>query len=95
MPTITYAGVKYTQIRHAIKCVNCKETVESKDLHDFKYCSCGNVGVDGGISDGNRILGDLTHMQDRSMYYAIVKKKRVWLPEYAIEQIFKNRQLKH
>jgi hypothetical protein len=80
MPSIVYAGVKYTQIRHAIKCRKCLETIESKDIHDFKYCSCGAVGIDGGISDGNRILGNLSDIENRSMYCAFVQEKKIWLP---------------
>ena len=45
MPSIVYAGVRYTQTA---------------------------VGIDGGISDGNRILGNLSDIEDRSMYCAIV-----------------------
>uniref|UniRef100_A0A6C0KBH4 Uncharacterized protein n=1 Tax=viral metagenome TaxID=1070528 RepID=A0A6C0KBH4_9ZZZZ len=52
-------------------------------------CSCGAVGIDGGISAGNRILGHLSDMEDRSMYCAIVDKKKVWLPQTAIEEYFK------
>jgi len=80
MPSIIYAGVKYTQVRHAVFCKKCLETIESKNIHDFKYCSCGSVGIDGGISDGNRILGNL--FENRSMYCAIVQKKKIWLPLY-------------
>ncbi|WP_438357810.1 DUF7695 domain-containing protein [Bacillus toyonensis] len=25
--------------------------IESKITHDFKYCSCGSVGVDGGLEN--------------------------------------------
>jgi hypothetical protein len=59
------------------------ETIESKHIHDFKYCSCHAVGIDGGISDGNRILGNLSDIEDRSMYCVIVKKKKIWLPQLA------------
>lgn len=76
MPSIVYAGLRYTQTRHAIYCKKCKETIESKHVHDFKLCSCKAVGIDGGISAGNRILGHLSDMEDRSMYCAIVQKKR-------------------
>ena len=68
MPSITYGGVKYIQTRHAIYCKKCKDTIESKFSHDFKFCSCGSVGIDGGISDGNRILGLLEDMEIRNMY---------------------------
>jgi hypothetical protein len=81
-----YGGVKYRKIRHAIHCKKCLETIESKDINDFKYCCCGAVGIDGGISDGNRILGDLSDMEDRSMYCVIVQKKKIWLPQSIIEE---------
>ena len=86
MSSIVYGGVKYRQIRHAIHCKKCFETIESKDINDFKYCSCGAVGIDGGISAGNRILGDLSDMEDRSMYCAVVQKKKIWLPQCIIEE---------
>ena len=66
----------------------CKETIESKYVHDFKLCSCKAVGIDGGISAGNRILGHLSDMEDRSMYCAIVQKKKIWLPPNVIEEHF-------
>jgi hypothetical protein len=64
------------------------ETIESKHVHDIKECSCGTVGIDGGISAGNRILGHLSDMEDRRMYCAIVGKKKIWLPQTAIEEQF-------
>jgi hypothetical protein len=51
-------------------------------------CSCKTVGIDGGISAGNRILGDLSDMENRSMYCAIVEKKKIWLPASIIEEQF-------
>lgn len=35
-------------IRNAIKCNHCGEVIESTHVHDFKWCSCGTVAVDGG-----------------------------------------------
>jgi len=93
MPSIVYGGTRYIQTRHAIYCKNCKDTIESKSHHDFKYCSCGKVGIDGGIGDGNRILGNLSDMEERSMYCAIVEKKKIWLPQIVIEERFE--QLKN
>ena len=78
MPSIVYGGLRYTQTRHAIQCKKCLETIESKHQHDFKYCSCRAVGIDGGIGAGNRILGNLSDMEDRSMYCAFVQKKKIW-----------------
>ena len=88
MPSIIYGGLRYTQTRHAIYCKKCKDTIESKHVHDFKYCSCKAVGIDGGISAGNRILGYLSDIEDRSMYRAIIEKKKVWLPQTVIEERF-------
>jgi hypothetical protein len=84
MPSITYAGVKYDQVRHAIYCKSCKTTVESKSTHDFKMCSCNSVGVDGGINPGNRIIGSPLIWEPRMMYIATVNNKKLWLPESEI-----------
>lgn len=35
-------------IKNAVKCNLCEEVIESVHRHDFKYCKCGNVAVDGG-----------------------------------------------
>ena len=72
--------MKYIQTRHAVRCKKCSDTIESFTEHDFKYCSCGAVGIDGGISDGNRILGNPSDIENRSIYCAIVQKKKIWLP---------------
>ena len=85
MPYIHYGGVKYMQVRHAIQCKKCLETIESNNIYDFKYCSCKAVAIDGGISDGNRIIGNLSDIENRSMYCAFVDKKRIWLPLFAIK----------
>jgi hypothetical protein len=90
IPSIIYGGVRYIQTRHAIQCKKCNETIESKHVHDFKLCSCKAVGVDGGISAGNHILGNLSDMENRSTYCAIVDKKKIWLPQSAIEDYFNN-----
>jgi len=88
MPSIVYNGIRYTQTRHAIQCKKCLDTIESKHEHDFKYCSCKAVGIDGGISAGNRILGNLTDIEYRSMYCAVIDKKKIWLPQSAIDEHF-------
>ena len=88
MPSIVYNGIRYTQTRHAIQCKKCLETIESKHRNDFKHCSCNAVGIDGGISAGNRIIGDITNIEYRSMYCAIIDKKKIWLPQAAIDEHF-------
>jgi hypothetical protein len=90
MPSIIYGGVKYTQCRHALYCKKCKDTIESKSDHDFQYCSCGAIGIDGGISYGNRILGNIEDMENRSMY----RYNNMWLPEEVILNNLKNKLYK-
>jgi len=88
MATIEYGGVTYKQVRHAVLCKKCKDTIESTYRHDFKYCSCGAVGIDGGIEAGNSILGNLEDMENRSMYKAVIENKILWLPEEIIKRQF-------
>ena len=35
-------------IKNAIRCKHCNEVIESMSVHDFKFCSCESVAVDGG-----------------------------------------------
>lgn len=35
-------------ITNKIKCKKCGQEIESKTVHDFKFCECGWVAVDGG-----------------------------------------------
>ena len=32
-----------------IKCRHCGDVIESTHTHDFKWCKCGMVAVDGGL----------------------------------------------
>lgn len=41
-------------IRNAIKCNHCGEVIESKSVHDFKWCTCETVFVDGGLEYARR-----------------------------------------
>src|SRR5688572_19181370 len=34
--------------RNSAKCGLCNVEVTSKHVHDFRWCDCGNVSVDGG-----------------------------------------------
>lgn len=35
-------------LHNRIKCNHCGEIIESYNVHDFKFCKCGTVAVDGG-----------------------------------------------
>ena len=32
-------------IRNAIRCKKCGDIIESKTVHDFKFCSCGSCAT--------------------------------------------------
>ena len=85
MPSLKYGGVIYSQVRHALRCKLCLDTIESKHINDFKMCSCGSVGIDGGIFPGNRIIGDCENIEPRSMYQASIREKKYWIPQEIIE----------
>ena len=37
-------------LKNQIRCKQCGEVLESTHVHDFKMCSCGACGVDGGLA---------------------------------------------
>jgi hypothetical protein len=88
MPYIRYGGVNYKQVRHAVHCKLCSDTLQSNHRHDFKMCSCGSIGIDGGLEPGNRILGDPENIEPRSMYsYSYARDRVIWLPQDIVETI--------
>ena len=52
-------------IQNKIRCNKCLDVIESTHRHDFKFCKCGAVAVDGG-KDYLRRLGDLHDMEELS-----------------------------
>ena len=49
-----------------IRCKKCGDIIESKSVHDFKFCKCESVAVDGG-HDYLRLLGELEDWEDMSV----------------------------
>ena len=44
-----------------IKCLNCNDIIESNYRHDFKWCKCGSIFIDGGqdyLRYGGKALED-------------------------------------
>lgn len=46
-------------IKNAVRCKLCNDEPESKYTHDFRYCKCGNVAVDGGKEYLRRVFNTL------------------------------------
>lgn len=42
---------------NAVKCLACGDTIRSRNRHDFVWCSCGNIAVDGGSWYMKRVGG--------------------------------------
>lgn len=56
-----------TIIKNKAKCAKCGDTIESKHRHDFVYCECGAIAVDGG-KDYLRRIGELTSFIELAEY---------------------------
>lgn len=53
--------------RNAVQCHKCDEIVESTHRHDFKFCKCRNIAVDGG-HDYLRRMGGLQSFKEMSTF---------------------------
>ena len=54
-------------LANKIRCKKCNEIIESVDRHDFKFCKCGAVAVDGG-KDYLRRTGEEEDWEELSEY---------------------------
>lgn len=54
-------------IRNRIKCNHCGDIIESTSIHEFRFCSCGKVAVDGGRSYLKR-SGNLNDWEELSEF---------------------------
>lgn len=67
-------------ISNKIKCNYCGDVIESKHVHDFKYCSCKRVFVDGGheyMRRGFKEKDDYTELSEyREATYEDKEKER-------------------
>jgi hypothetical protein len=54
-------------IRNSIQCKKCGEIISSFSTHDFKYCLCHSVAVDGGF-EYMRVTGSPVDYTDLSIF---------------------------
>ena len=49
-----------------IQCKKCKDIIESKYVHDFNWCVCRNIAVDGGLEYLRRVgnLEDIIELSE-------------------------------
>ena len=50
------------------RCNKCKDVIVSTHRHDFKWCKCGGLFVDGGLAYLRRGGSELEHYSDLSEY---------------------------
>jgi tRNA(Ile2) C34 agmatinyltransferase TiaS len=51
------------------QCKLCGDVIESEHRHDFKWCKCGEIAVDGGKSYLKRAAKDLSNIIELSETY--------------------------
>ena len=52
--------------RNAARCKKCGDVIESKHRHDFVWCKCHTIAVDGGKSYLRR-CGEIEHFEELSI----------------------------
>lgn len=52
-------------IKNAARCMLCNDVIESRSRHDFKWCKCGAIAVDGG-KDYLRRAGNMDAIDELS-----------------------------
>lgn len=57
------------------QCLNCKEIIVSNNRHDYKYCKCGKIFVDGGSWYG-RMGGDLKFLKPMVVYFNFLENDK-------------------
>ena len=85
-----------TIILNAARCKLCDEVIYSKYQHDFKFCKCGAVAVDGGTAYIKRAImpdGDYTELSISPDYmYALANTIFFWVYESDEQTIWSGRE---
>lgn len=46
-------------LRNRIQCLKCQDVIEAYHQHDFKWCKCGAIAIDGGFQGHWRRIGNM------------------------------------
>lgn len=52
------------------KCLKCNDVITSSHRHDFVWCSCKSLAVDGGSAYSKRLFNKIDEWEELSIYYA-------------------------
>lgn len=55
-----------TILKNKAKCLKCGDIIESKHRHDFVFCKCGDLAVDGGKDYLRRLFENKEDWEDLS-----------------------------
>lgn len=53
--------------RNSARCLDCNTEIVSVHRHDFKYCRCGSIAVDGGDEYLRRVYKKEARWEDTSI----------------------------
>ncbi len=56
------------------KCKKCGDIIESKEVNDFKRCTCGSIAIDGGQEYIKRV-GNKDDIIELAKFKNIIKKE--------------------
>lgn len=73
-------------VRNSAVCGKCGDHIESKNRHDFKWCKCGNVAVDGGKDYVRRAFETNNFIEDCE-WHLLSKEDILKKIEYYAEQV--------
>ena len=61
-----------------IKCKKCSDIIESTYVHDFKWCSCKSIAVDGGLEYLRRVgnFEDIIELSEFEMKQEVINESR-------------------
>lgn len=57
-----------TLIRNRARCLVCGVFVESNFTNEYVSCQCGNVSIDGGLTEAKRTVQDSTKFEELAEY---------------------------
>lgn len=78
------------ELHHGIRCPRCKDEIYSDHRHDFKYCSCKYVFVDGGrdyLRFGWGVPYSHEHSTKEEKELAISETARIGMPEQISKEV--------
>lgn len=65
-------------VTNKVQCDKCKDIIESKTVHNFNRCKCGNIAVDGGKEYLKRIGHGITDKTYTELSVEFISSEKPW-----------------